>query len=427
MRDISALFTLIPAAAVALTGCDDSMTGSLPQSAVEVQLTLPVNVEADDVRDGRFSFLNINTGATDTFLQGETIFLLPGLYDVSYSADVTLPNGVTSQLKALRQSVTLGEGENRIILSPYLNITGDDFIISEIFFTGTLQGSGNQYNGDDYIKIYNNTDHVLYADGLTLFESKFTTTQKLDYTPSIMGEAMTVDALYTIPGSGKEHPVNPGEYLLIADTGIDHRVINPNSFDLSHADWEWYDVSTQPSQLDIDSPTVENLDKWYCYTQSIFVLHNQGLKAYGLARIPIDSQTYIKDYYYTYDYTLVTQAGSFPMNQSAYRLPNEWIVDVVNCSARSTYQWNVSAPVLDMGWTWCSQIEHDKERYFKAVRRKMIALSPEGYPILQDTNNSSEDFNACVTPSEIELQGTATDVNGTPCTVITYDGITPVE
>ncbi len=421
----SLLLALASPGLVTLTSCDDSLESSLTRADVEVALTLPEDVQPSDVTNERYAFKNVSTGTTSTFLPSETISLLPGLYDVSYTASAPLHNGLTAELKAMRQSVVLGEGANRIVLSPVCNLPSDDLIISEIFFAGTLQTSGNVYYGDDYIKLYNNTDRVIYADGLTIFESKLSTTQKLDLTPDIMPEAMTVHALYTIPGSGREHPVAPGEYLLIADTGIDHRVINPNSFDLSGADWEWYDVSSNPSSLDIDSPSVDNLDKWYCYTLSFFVLHNRGFKAYGIARIPLDRDTYLKDYYYSYDYVLITQAGSFPMSQSAYRLPNEWIKDVVTCSVQAQYEWNVCSPALDMGWTHCGSIDHDKGRYFHAVRRKMTGLTEDGRPILKDTNNSTEDFNAMVTPSEIEIQGSAIDVAGTPCTTLTYDGVTP--
>ena len=170
-----------------------------------------------------------------------------------------------------------------------------------------------------------------------------------------------------------------------------------------------------------------NLDKWYCYTLSFFVLHNRGFRAYGIARIPIDKDQYLKDYWYSYDYTIVVPAGTFPMSQSAYKLPNKWIVDVVNCSVAAEYEWNVSDPSLDMGWTNCGTIDHDKTRYFHAVRRKLAGFSASGTPIFQDTNNSTEDFNAMVTPSEIERQGTAKDINGTPCTVQTYDGVVPIE
>lgn len=238
-----------------------------------------------------------------------------------------------------------------------------------------------------------------------------------------MEEAVTVHALYTIPGSGHDHPVAPGQFLLIADTGIDHRAVNPNSFDLSKADYEWYDVSSSPSNLDIDGPEVPNLDKWYCYTQSFFMLHNRGFKAYGIARIPVDKEEYLKDYYYSYDYTMVLPAGTFPMSQSAYRLPNEWIVDIVNCSVAAKYVWNVCAPSLDAGWTHCGEIDKDKNRYFRSVRRKLLGFDKNGIMILQDTNNSTEDFNPDCIPSEIELQGTAIDAAGNKATRITYDGI----
>lgn len=383
------------AAAVLVAGfasCDDSLEAGMPNAEVTVNVALPEGIEAEELTEARYTFKNISNGQTKEFGDGETMNMLPGLYDISYEAKHKLENGLEATLRAVKTSVTLTEGENRVTLEPFQTLSSDDFVISEIFFTGTLQSSGNPYNGDDYIRIYNNTDHIIYADGLTFFESKYLTTQKFDFTPDIMSEAMTVDALYTIPGNGTEHPVQPGEYVLLADTGIDHRTINPNSFDLSGADWEWYDISTKPSSMDIDSPTVPNLDKWYCYTLSFFILHNRGFKAYGLARIPIDKETYLKDYLYTYDYTMVLEAGTFPMTQTAYRLPNEWIVDVVNCSVESNWVWNVCDPSLDMGWTYCGKIDKDKTRFGKAVIRKEAGKAADGRVILQDTNNSSEDF-----------------------------------
>ena len=409
-----------------MAGCDDSLESSLPSVEVEIVLEKPEGIDDADISDATVSFRNISNATTTTekYEMGKRYKLLPGLYTVTFEADCNLAGGALSKLKATSNNVELTANRS-VTLKTFNSIESYDLVIAEIFFAGTLQNSGNQYYGDDYVKLYNNTDHVVYADGLTLFESKFITTDKYDYDPDIMSEAMTIHALYTIPGSGRDHPVKPGEYLLLADTGIDHRTVNPNSFDLSHADFEWYDVSTKPAHMDIDSPSVPNLDKWYCYTLSFFVLHNRGFKAYGIARIPIDKEEYLKDYRYTYNYTIVVEAGTFPMSQTAYRLPNEWIVDVVNCSVEAKYQWDVCAPSLDIGWTYCGTIDHDKTRYFHSVRRKVASFAEDGRPVLQDTNNSSADFNPMCIPSEIERQGTATDINGTPCTTRTYDGVMP--
>lgn len=419
-------FTMI-AAMLVFCGCDDSLESSIDLYRVTMKIDMPEDVRNVELTGETFEFRNISTGRTATFPSADDIKVMVGLYDVSYTAEAHLPNGMVSTVRAFVQSVQITGDNSVVAMTAYNNMDSDDLIIAEVFFAGTLQSSGNQYYGDDYVKLYNNTDHVVYADGITLFETKFLTTQKYDYEPDIMSEAMTVQALYTVPGNGHEHPVQPGEYFTMADVAIDHRVANPNSFDLSGADFEWYDVSTAPEHLDIDNPEVPNLDKWYCYTLSFWLLHNRGFKAYGIARIPIDKEKYLKDYWYTYYYTMVLEAGTFPMSQSAYRLPNEWIVDVVNCSVASKYVWNLCAPSLDMGWTHCGTIDKDKTRYFHSVRRKMLYLNDDGNPVLKDTNNSSGDFNPDCIPSEIERQGTAIDADGTKCTMMTYDGVTPVK
>ncbi len=406
----------------AFTACDDALTsGGNMRTAVSVNLTLPQLSDGAEVVDQIYTFINISSGTEYEFSRNAEIQLVAGLYDVTYTARVFVKGASNTSLRANASSVAITGASVQISLTAYNMVETDDLIIAEIFFTGTLQTSGNQYYGDDYVKLYNNTDHVIYADGLTLFESKFLTTRKYDYQPDIMSEAMTVQALYTVPGTGKDVAVNPGEYLLIADTGIDHRVANPNSFDLSHADFEWYDVSTKPNNLDIDG-IVPNMDKWYCYTQSFWVLHNRGFKAFGIARIPVDRDTYLRDYRYTYEYEEITAVGTFPMSQTAYMLPNKWIVDVVNCSVDAVYAWNVCDASLDCGWTGCGTIDHDKTRYFRSVRRKLLYIADDGRPIFADTNNSTVDFNKMCIPSEIENQHAAIDINGTPCTQETYDG-----
>ena len=60
------------------------------------------------------------------------------------------------------------------------------------------------------------------------------------------------------------------------------------------------------------------------------------------------------------------------------------------------------------------------------MRRKLLYVTDDGRAVFKDTNNSAEDFNPMCIASEIELQGTATDAQGTPCTQLTYDGVTPM-
>lgn len=416
-----------------LNSCDDKLSDVASSTLLPVHLNITMPTDLDGVATGElsnetFEVKNVTTGRVETFTSRNDIKLKPGLYDVTYNAVIIVVDDkgktVSRNLQAFAQGVEISAENSTINLNTYVYVPTNDFIISEIFFAGTLRPTGNQYYGDDYVKIYNNTDHVLYADGLTFLESKFLTTQKYNYRPNVMASAFSVQAIYTIPGSGTDFPVQPGEELILCDTGIDHRVANGNSFDLSNADFEWFDVSTSPSHLDIDSPTVPNLDKWYCYTQSFFLLHNRGFKAWALARIPIDMEEYLAQYMYRYNYEVIVEAGTYPMSQQAYKIPNEWIVDAVNCSVEAEYAWNVTHSSLDRGYAYCGTMDHDKTRYFHSVRRKMLYLK-DGHPVLKDTNNSSEDFNSQVTPSEIERQGTAIDYQGTLCNTRTWDGVVP--
>lgn len=428
--------------------CQDET--DVPRTTTNITIKYPENIQGLSIIGEKLVLTNISTGENLDIPVGENAEPPEGIYNCSYKADVTYEtssegavsepeNGQSGEshtqkpetvirhgkLSGKLESVKItGNKKINLTIETFLFTDQQDFLIEEIFFTGTLRASGSQYYGDSYIKIYNNTDHVLYADGLALTESRFKSTQYFDYSPDIRKDTFTVWAIYVIPGSGTDHPVPPGESLVLCDTGIDHRHANPNSFDLSEADFEWYDESTNPAQTDIDSPTVPNLDKWYCYTSSFWVLHNRGFCSYALVRIPVDKETYLRDYYYTYRYTMYLPAGTFPMQQSAYKIPNSWIVDGVNCSVEAARAWDILPVDVDAGWTHCGTTDSDKTRYFKSVRRKAAGFE-NGRCILQDTNNSSDDFHTECVPSVIEQQGTATDAQGTKAATITWDGILP--
>ena len=264
-------------------------------------------------------------------------------------------------------------------------------MLGEIFCAGTANRQGNYYYADKYFVIYNNTDHVLYADSLVIAESDFLTTMKQEYTPDIMPTDMAVSAMYMIPGSGHDVPVQPGGKLLVVDNAVNHTVANPNSWDMTKADYEWYDESTNPQFTDIDNPNVPNLERIYSSTLTLWSPHSQGFKSYALARMHADRKTFLTDYMYDYTYHLVGQTGEADMTGSAYRLPNSWILDAVNMSVPTLFQWIVTSPTLDKGYTYCADFGWDDSRYGKSVRRKVKAMDGTR-AILQDTNNSTDDF-----------------------------------
>ncbi len=276
-------------------------------------------------------------------------------------------------------------------------VSGDaGFVLAEIFFAGTETPEGKRYIGDKYFVLFNNAADTLSADGLILIEADLNSVQKYDLGDhDFRDRYFAIDAMYRIPGDGNTYRVAPGQMILIADNAMDHTAANANSFDLSTADFEWYDVSSSAGATDVDNPDVTNLDKLYCYTQTIWVPHNQGHKSFGLARFPegLTAEQYFAtdSLYVKYDYEVVTSAGTFSQSRKSYMIPNEWIVDMVNMAPSETFQWLTSSDKLDAGYAYVAPTGSDVTRFGKAVRRK-TKVTLNGVRTLQDTNNSSDDF-----------------------------------
>ena len=362
--------------------------------AVHVVVNLP---DSCRLAEASLAFEDRNMGSIVRLTEGQNVgdtcivfdgTLPVGYYACTFEAEVAVSDDYTYPLRAYEQNISLS-GEQTITMQAFVVRKTDDFVLAEIFFAGTQTPEGKNYVGDKYFVLVNNSDEMRYADGIVLVESKFKNTKKFTVTPDIMSSAMTVDAIYRVPGDGSRFPVSPGASFLIADNALDHRTVNSQSFDMSDADVEWYDVSTNATVTDIDNPDVPNMDKIYCYTLTIWVPNNQGNTTFAIGRMPAEltDEQFLQDYRYDYDYINVTQAGTFEMSASAYRFPNAWIIDAVNLCPHSDYQWLSVHESLDAGFAFVGETGSDKTRFGKCVRRKR---GEDGK--LVDTNNSSEDF-----------------------------------
>lgn len=397
---------------IGFSSCQDDDNKAVPESSVTWSLTLPANVENATLSDMKATFTNINTGSqyegsvsTDQEATTVTTTVPEGLYrlvaegKISYTISDSISTPTVANIRAYQESVTVS-GTTVTLPSQQMSFynPSSGFVIEEIYFAGSTTPTGDQYSADQYLKIYNNSSEVLYADGLAILQSEFLTTSKEDYTPNLMDDAFTVDFVFVIPGSGQDQPVQPGESLLIALDGSNHQEANTNSFDLSVADFEFFDESSNPNFLDNDNPQVPNLDKWYSYTASYTGLHNRGFKSYALAKMEVDKETFLRDYIYTANWLFVFNEYQIPQEADYYYVPNSWIIDAVNLSIEATFEWIVTSPSLDAGWTHCGSIDRDPNRYNKSVRRN-VESTVNGRKILKDTNNSTVDFEADATPS----------------------------
>lgn len=280
-----------------------------------------------------------------------------------------------------------------------------EFVIEEIYFTGTAlpeTGSPDKYQGDQYIKIRNNTDEDLYADGMLLILQSSVLSNKEGEIPAAVDfreEYCAGQAFYAIPGSGRDVPVKAGESLIIVNNAQNHLESNPDSWDATTADFEWYDESSNENFLDTDNPAVPNLDKWYAQTLTVHSLHNRGAYGIAIAMPPAGTtgEQFLQDhpigdeYYYIFH---SPNGSDYEMPIKGYFVPNEWVLDAVNTGGRNTFGMAPWGTSLDAGYTWCGTEDSDPDRFNKSVIRKTGADGK-----LVDTNNSSNDFTPNTTPS----------------------------
>ncbi len=280
-----------------------------------------------------------------------------------------------------------------------------EFVIEEIYFTGTAlpeTGSPDKYQGDQYIKIRNNTDEDLYADGMLLILQSSVLSNMEGEIPEAVDfreEYCAGKAFYAIPGSGRDVPVKAGESLIIVNNAQNHLESNPDSWDATTADFEWYDESSNENFLDTDNPAVPNLDKWYAQTLTVHSLHNRGAYGIAIAMPPAGTtgEQFLQDhpigdgYYYIFH---SPNGSDYEMPIKGYFVPNEWVLDAVNTGRRNTFGMAPWGTSLDAGYTWCGTEDSDPDRFNKSVIRKTGADGK-----LVDTNNSSNDFTPNTTPS----------------------------
>lgn len=380
---------------------DDPQT---PKTSAKINLELPINIQAKDFKNALVLLTNKATkvvysvkefSKTEKGYTAEIKDIPVGTYSVLAHGILTYEAGgkeVSIEVNTINENVQITENSsNQINLLLNVSTGKEGFVISEIFFRGTQTPNGKAYFADQYIKITNNTSKLMYADSLVIMESAFTNGVKHKYIKDYRNEGFAAGAIYMIPGKGKDVPVKPGETLLLALNGKNHKSVNANSFDLSNANFEFYDVSTN-NYKDEQNANVKDLERIFTTSASILVLNMRGNKAYAIGKIQGTIKDFLKNNYYEAQYN--NDVNRKLMTQKAYFLPSAWIIDAVNVDMKDNpHDWNIIPVSMDNGFTYCNDNAKDKSGIGTAVVRKM----KNGKYV--DTNNSSEDFTPKAKPT----------------------------
>ncbi|WCM41688.1 DUF4876 domain-containing protein [Flavobacterium sp. CBA20B-1] len=386
------MFLAIIGLTITTVSCNSDDSGNaIVQTPSKLTLTFSGDNIAE-IKSMQVSFKETNSGEIISKEVSSTPFemdLKKGSYTATANGTVVLKSGEEMET-AGTISFDLTTDTQNINIPLSIKAFNEDFIIEEVFFTGVQTLEGKAYNSGKYFKLTNNTDKVLNTAGLLIMKSEFNPSLKYDISPEIREQAFAVSGVLMIPTNlGKE--VQPGDFVVIADMATNHKTANIPAFDLSNADYEFPNLDN-PALGQVDNPAVPDATVIYTtMNYNMFFLHNRGLESYAIARFPAGETVESWLANHKYDYQYPNQAGNITQ-KSVYTIPNEWILDGVNCAVPATWLHNPLASSIDSGYTACGTINSDPERFGKTVRRKIIGTKENGKPLYKDTNNSDVDF-----------------------------------
>jgi len=339
-----------------------------------------------------FNQLKSYTYEAETDKNGKVQFssLEPGFYSVTISHSYR-SGIITYQYNGLKNIDIFDNKADSLKLKE--SIIGD-FLIKEVYYSGSTTPAGKIYYADQYLEIFNNTSEIQYADGISVLIHEASNTGTNMW--ANIKDTIVAETIWTIPGYGTQVPVEPGKSIVIAQDGINHRD-DPNGNPLSpvnlgNADFEFY--SYKLNNKDIDSPAVPNLTEDYSGNEIIkeIVYVVGGGSAIAIAKIPGNTDEERKAYI---NKNLIEKPSSSGSKTTFFaKVANKYLIDAVETvkdEAHAIYK--RFPPELDAGYTYVAA----GSRSGKCVRRKVKEIT-NGRVIYQDTNNSTNDFLKDVDP-----------------------------
>ncbi|MGL5705263.1 MAG: DUF4876 domain-containing protein [Tannerellaceae bacterium] len=258
-------------------------------------------------------------------------------------------------------------------------------VISEVYFAGCKGNKGENYMKDQYIALYNNTQETVYLDGLCIG----TVAPAVASKPSSWMNATDMSLIpiaymaWQFPGSGNDYPLLPGQEVMIANNAVNHQAgsyNHPNSVDLSHIDWAFWDPSLKH---DINAGVKPLNMFWKHGTSSSYAIAVQG-PTFVLFRFEdIAAGEFAKD-----PMNLQKEPGRPTSSSYFLMIPRETIIDCVDIVEALSNKNNKRVPAsLDVEAVYMAAGRYSG----RALRRRFVGTN-NGDIQMQDTNNSFADF-----------------------------------
>lgn len=390
MKKLTLLFALVMSMAV-FVSCSDDDSESL------AQLTVHLNTNGFVINPAEFTVTVTEARSGEVYTAqptgSEATFSLPyGQYSVVAENAV---NGA-STLYGSVTSFTFSETSTvcTIDLQDIMNTLDRTFVLNELGFNCTSNGDYDNNMYEEYFTITNVSDRPLYADGLSFAICADYNAIEDDGSKSVylQRDSIVVSQLYTIPGTGRDHLVQPGASLVIAHSAINHITETkdysgnpkeaPNALDLSGADFEIY-VPYEYS-MTTDNPEVTNLTVNY----TCFQAFQWGYTGYAPMMIVRADVADLSAYVNSHLRSLPMSAGWGSRKQDYLVIPQSWIVDGVETGNKDAFYHKVLPLTVDKS---SIQIE-DAGGMYGGFGGYLVQRKPATTGYLQDTNDSENDF-----------------------------------
>lgn len=361
---------------------------------ISVQVSYPTGYTASDLSKIKVTLVNSQTAREDSARTDATGLALFQVEQGTYTISASIST-VDFAFNGISENVNLSDLTPNINISLVAVALKGGLVFKEIYYTGSKTSAQTSYYSDQFHEIYNNSDEIIYLDGLclgVLEPASSSASAWVNTDGSLMDQIPVTFHTWMWPGTGQTYPLAPRTSIVVAQDAINHQTDpagNPSSpVNLANAQWETY---VQAPGKDTDTPGVPNLTLVYTTSTTMFDwLSSVFGAAVVMFRLPtgLDYQTFVST-----PANFKTKPGSSGTTQYLM-VDKSWVIDAVEeVQSDPTKQYKRLPTSLDAGKIWCSGTYVSK-----SIRRKVDKII-DGKVIYKDTNNSTVDFLGEQTPT----------------------------
>lgn len=340
---------------------------------------------------------NTLTAKTDDKGVAEFNQIIPDVYTISTSWDIDQAEYTAATGKVASEgyfATISGNVNNQIIKSAdkiSLNtnlVAGASLLISKMYYAGSKDNNNKNYSAGQFLEIYNQTNSDIDVSGLYigLIETNSTPAYTLDNLKDVYKDTVVLcKQIFRIP-TKSSHMITPGGTIILTNSAIDHTVNGAHEFNLLTADYEAKDV-TGKTVNNSATPALELIYSSFSGISKMNIL-NGGPNGIIIFR----TKENVASFKTTYAYGK-TSGTLYSI------VPKKYVIDGVDILKYSATGIDIATKHMsgdtDGGYTNINSINgyNGEVIYRKTSTRR----GTDGHKILQDSNNSINDFQTSTT------------------------------